>query len=328
MTLRIDTYLKAAVEGEVARVLNAPEHGSHRELLKAATALGSIVAGGALDGAQVESLLAQAARDRHVPEREIARTIRDGFKYGAHRPRQLPTCGFLAQPYRPQASPTVSSPTPSIQYKRPPLAEILDLWDHCIPVTQDILACALLKNRRIDPEQVVLWDLARALPCRRLPNWASMSASASWFDSDHRLIFRLWDHHGQHVSLRARSIHPNAEPKSIPPRGFETGGLILADSQAVKVLRGETSPGWPLVFIVSEGEPDWLNWAHWQSDGNEDAPAHIGVSAGSWKEEFADRIPSGSVIIIRIHRDTAGQDYAGKIRRSLSGKCEIHQLLP
>jgi hypothetical protein len=82
-------YLRAAVEGELARVTGSPPDGHNTALYRAAIALGQLVAGGALDEADVTAWLTAAAEQAGQRPGETGRTIASGLRAGAKRPRSV-----------------------------------------------------------------------------------------------------------------------------------------------------------------------------------------------------------------------------------------------
>jgi hypothetical protein len=97
--VRIDTdrhgaYLAAAIRAEVAHVRNEPSD-HNGALYMAAQNLGQLVAGGALAGDDVRTVLLDAfaphiaADPQHHNEREANNTITSGLKAGARRPRKV-----------------------------------------------------------------------------------------------------------------------------------------------------------------------------------------------------------------------------------------------
>jgi hypothetical protein len=86
---RAGGYLRAAVEAELARVLDSPPRGHNTALYRAAVALGQLVAGGALSDADVTAWLTAAAGQVGQHPGETARTIASGLKAGAARPRSV-----------------------------------------------------------------------------------------------------------------------------------------------------------------------------------------------------------------------------------------------
>ncbi|NAS21969.1 DNA primase [Herbidospora sp. NEAU-GS84] len=86
---RRGAFLRAAISGELARLAAAPDGERNRTLYLAATALGQLVAGGALDEQEVTDLLGQGGVDVGLTASETRLTIASGLKNGARRPRAL-----------------------------------------------------------------------------------------------------------------------------------------------------------------------------------------------------------------------------------------------
>ncbi|GAA2870498.1 bifunctional DNA primase/polymerase [Streptosporangium fragile] len=86
---RRGAFLRAAVNGELQRLAAAPVGERNRTLYLAATALGQLVAGGALDAAEVTTLLGQGGADIGLSPSETRLTIASGLRNGARRPRTV-----------------------------------------------------------------------------------------------------------------------------------------------------------------------------------------------------------------------------------------------
>jgi hypothetical protein len=86
---RAGGYLRRAVDGEIARVLDSPARGHNTALYRAAVALGQLVAGGMLDEHDVTAWLTDAAARVGQRPGETARTIASGMRAGAQRPRSV-----------------------------------------------------------------------------------------------------------------------------------------------------------------------------------------------------------------------------------------------
>jgi hypothetical protein len=86
---RAGAFLSAAVDGEIRRVTGSGPHGHNTALYRAAVALGQLVAGGALDPADVTTWLTDAAAQVGQPPGEARRTIASGLRAGAKRPRSV-----------------------------------------------------------------------------------------------------------------------------------------------------------------------------------------------------------------------------------------------
>jgi len=83
-------YLDVAVNASLTAITEAPQGRRNAVLYGASVALGQLVAGGALEAAETEELLTNAAVHTGQSEGEARRTIRSGFRTGANRPRKVP----------------------------------------------------------------------------------------------------------------------------------------------------------------------------------------------------------------------------------------------
>jgi hypothetical protein len=134
----------------------------------------------------------------------------------------------------------------------------------------------------------------------------------------------VYDERGRMRSVRAWCVSESNDPKRLPASGYRASGLVLACTSAVALLRAGVAPSdaRPRVVVV-EGEPDFLTWATRFSDASPNVPAVLGVVAGAWSDEIAARIPSGARVIVRTHRDAAGERYAEAIKRTLWDRCAV-----
>ncbi len=82
-------YVRAAVEGELARVRGAIEGSRNGTLNEAAFAIGQWIPE-YVNRSDAEMWLSDAARDCGLPEREAERTIRSGLDAGEQKPRAVP----------------------------------------------------------------------------------------------------------------------------------------------------------------------------------------------------------------------------------------------
>ena len=325
-------YVEAAVDSEI-QALRHTSSGRACAAFKAAAAIGGFVGAGEVDRSVAERTLLSAALETGLPEREAAGHIRRGILRGEKTPRTVPEsvchrniksqAPHFARPAAPARTHADQSPA------RPPQQGVAALWASSLPVSADADSTAWFAHR-FGPaaawslQQSELWDLARAIPAGlRLPRWAR-SQGGPWNHTGHRIIFRLWDHTGQAVSLRARSIDPSVTPKSLAPSGYTVKGLVLADPLAQQLLGGVCPSWWqPRQVIVAEGEPDWLLWALRQPETDEQGPAVLGIESGAWSPQIAARIPTGASVVIRTHHDEPGRRYAQQIAASLLGRCRI-----
>jgi hypothetical protein len=104
---RLPAYVDAAVTGECDRVAAAQSSRHTGVLFASAVALGQLVGGGMLPAATAEDKLYRAAAHMitapppcQCTEREVRRTITNGLRYGANRPRSAPA--ERAQPVQTQ----------------------------------------------------------------------------------------------------------------------------------------------------------------------------------------------------------------------------------
>ena len=145
----------------------------------------------------------------------------------------------------------------------------------------------------------------------------------------------VYDAAGALRSLRFRAVHdPGKAPKALPPRGFDLGGLVMADSVALALLRGaradEDGMPWDGRVIAAEGETDWWTLAAHPSrlrralDAGR-THAVFGIVAGSWTPLIAARIPSGADVVVWTDLDPAGDRYAEAIRTSLAPRCDVRR---
>jgi CHC2 zinc finger len=222
----------------------------------------------------------------------------------------------------------IQTPRAETGPKCPPTSEVVRLWDCCRPVGDVMEVAAWLRSRALDVGAVEDFCLAKGIPSdARLPWWASLKRR-TWLEIGHWLLVPMFDQVGAMMSLRARQVVPGDGPKSLAPARSSLGGLVMADARGRKLLqtarRPDTWPdGVPLRIVVAEGEPDFLTWATQFSDADATAPAVIGVVSGSWTSGIADRIPTGTRVIIRTDGDDPGKKYAKAIYESLRGRCTI-----
>lgn len=235
------------------------------------------------------------------------------------------------------------APRPPAPPVRPPQAEVRALWNRSRSVADDAAVAAWLRARNIAPELIEhrggLYFLARALPEGALPAWARFKGKP-WSESGHRLLVALYDARAELVSVQARLILADA-PKGVSKSGnpapvldeaatraagepvltrFELRGLVMADTLGLRLLRGEAPRSGRVV--VAEGVPDFLTAATEPFDAAT-APAVLGIVAGAWSKDIAERIPKGARVGITTHRDDAdgtGDRFAAQIAATLAGR--------
>jgi hypothetical protein len=223
-------------------------------------------------------------------------------------------------PSRVKLSPVQLPPEPPAY---PDEREVADVWAASSTVEGDEQARAYLVNRAIDPGRVAALDLVRVLPVDfRGPSWARYQGKP-WAAAGYRLLVPMVDAHGALRSLRAWRLAPSSEdPKRVAPAGKAMAGLVMACPIARGVLQtGQSAAEGPLDVVITEGEPDFLT--HAARPEGAAAPAVLGVVASAWSSAVADRLPGDVRIVIRTHRDAAGDRYAADIRSSLADRVRV-----
>lgn len=229
---------------------------------------------------------------------------------------------------RSSVAPAQTAPAPRPLIKgpvRPSQAEVQDLWARARPVTQDAEVAAWLSGRGIDPWLVEDRDLARALPRDAVvPAWARL-LGRPWPMAGYRVLLRMFDGSGRFVTLHARNVRRDLQPKGAFPSGFQVTGTVMADEVGLRLLQTENLIG--ALWIV-EGAPDFLTTGTTWGDAAEDPPGVLGIVSGSWTADIARRVPSGTGVIIAVHHDDAGQRYARKISEGLASRAELWRWTP
>lgn len=258
----------------------------------------------------------------------------EGLDIGREFREVLATTAELAGMHDEAAAVRNGSPAPE-RKPRPVAATVPDreypakrdvdlLWSACVPVTDDAEVAALLESRGISSVAVAGSDAARALDTRThhssIPGWAryrgGREASESWIKTGHRLILPAYTALGEMVSVRAWRVTTGGnDPKRLPPSGCRASDLVVANLEAVRMLRGER---FPRRVTICEGEPDALV----RMVANP-LDAVIGIMSGSWSEAFASRVPFGSEVIVRTHLDKAGEKYADAVVETLRDRAIV-----
>ena len=121
-----ERYVAAALAGETAKVITAPEGQKHYQLFKSAAALGELAGAGMVDEQTVKDLLFSAIAPRAADTKNAANTIRDGVAKGKTNPRQLPAPRTSAhgQIVRNEDAPQVKpvGPVHYVEAKRQPIS--------------------------------------------------------------------------------------------------------------------------------------------------------------------------------------------------------------
>jgi len=293
-------YARAALLKAAARIRSTPEGSRAKVAYNEAYGIGRLLR--FLDPAAAEEALLDAAIAAGLEQCEACANVQSGLARGSWRPKD------------PAGAARPLAPLRARERGYPPCAEVLALWERATPASEDDEAAAWITSRGLDPRAVELWDLARALPADGLPAWATTWQVA------HRLVVPLLDATGTVRSLCGRAVR-QARAKQLFARGFDVRGLLMACPLARTVLAAGAPEWWQPSFVIAEGWPDFLTWAARQRDASEDGPAVFGVFSGSWTREHGARLPAGSRVVVRTHRDDTGEGYARGILGTLA-HCE------
>lgn len=126
---------------------------------------------------------------------------------------------------------------------------------------------AYLEGRGLDPSKVP----AGVVPARFSAQWWPRSWSSTW-----RLVVPAFSGRGELLSVQARAIVPDVQPRMRWPLGCSAGGLLFADPRRARpLLRGEPSSAKRLV--IAEGLTDYLTVA----STTEERTAVVGIASGS-----------------------------------------------
>jgi hypothetical protein len=294
--------------------------GGHTATFRAATAL---VVGFGLDQEEALDLLYAEYNPRCRPpwsKKELSHKVRSALKAGRQR------CGYLLAPqdHTLGLNTTSIQPQTELPPERPPLDELHGFLRQCVRVTEDEHVGDWLRYERgIDPQLVAERWLALAL----IGDDVSFPWCDFWHRSGFRLVLPLWDAYGRPLSVRARLV---GRGKAMSPSRYSPKGLIMADSTG-RVLLEQGPSGPPRTVVVAEGEPDFLTWATQVRHGSSEIvmptdTAVFGIFSGSWSDELATRIPTGSKVAIRTHNDKTGDRYAATIAKSLQDRCDVYRL--
>lgn len=216
---------------------------------------------------------------------------------------------------------TRPEPSPEPERTYPPGSELRALWRDSGSCADDEQARAMLQGRGIDAADLDRAGLARCfrreIARDRLPRWASYQGQ-TWRDTGHRMLLRVFDADGVWQSVRAWRVGDGTSPKRLPPGGHKAAGLVLANRHAVAMLKGEPTTR---RIVVCEGEPDFVVRAL----ATRGDPV-FGIGSGGWHDGFAARVPYGAEVLVRTHRDRAGDGYAMKVLESVKHRAQVYRL--
>lgn len=197
----------------------------------------------------------------------------------------------------------------------------------CIDVRRDDEARRWCRMRDLDIDQIAIRQAASVLPLSALPLAPAWTPSVPMGDNERihgRLLIPLYDSQGIQRSVTGRAIDKaSLKMKAARPLGHKASGLCMMSPWAQDLV--QRNPDEPLTelrdVVIVEGEPDYLTRLQTTPDA-----AIIGIYAGSWQQELADRIPDGANVYIETDRDKQGEAYALKIARTLGTRCKLFRL--
>jgi len=255
------------------------------------------------------------------------------------------TQGDTAAAPRVVLAPVPAAPQPPP--KRLPVDELHRVWASGRPVGQDEDVAAWLSAvRGLDVERIMALDLARALPAscasagvngdgaHPLPAWARLKLRA-WSDG-WRLLLPVYGATGAQVGLRARwtskeptkvkEAHPRGYGNSLAVYADPVGRWLLATGSAARA--GELAGSdvynplgwrWSGRVCFTEGGVDFLTRAaDLRRQPGAATAAVLGLWAGAWGPELAERLPAKVELRDELHIDDAGRRYAAKVLQTLS----------
>jgi hypothetical protein len=204
-------------------------------------------------------------------------------------------------------------------------AEALMLWESCVPIEKDHEVLSWMVACDIDPDSVGP-NMARALPRNiRLPQWACYGTQP-WNAAGWRLILPLYNARGRMESVYARALRPIMLGTIRTGQSFPVvdgaAGKIMANEIGLRLLERASWPGdssWRTV-ILTGGAVDFLEWS---SAVRGQGPAVLGIVPGSWTEQVASRIPDGTRIVVRAHKNPIAGRYAHRVQEALASRCEV-----
>ena len=190
-------------------------------------------------------------------------------------------------------------------FKRPPVEEIAAP----LPFTEALTLnnTPEFRGYGFGPEQLARIydeDLASYLAAEHNPSWLGKHSGP---------IFWLFDSNGAASGIRHLKY-----AASRTEAGYETiKGQVLANLTARGMLAGALRPS--LVVFV-EGESDFFTTCLNVTDP---ATAVVGLVKGAITQAITDRIPANTSVVLRFDPDEAGDAYALKVGRMLTGRCPL-----
>ena len=202
---------------------------------------------------------------------------------------------------------------------RPPFDELKSLWEatktfeeaiHDAPKWSEPLN-EWLVSRRFSPLILDKTKCVRVLPNQtedRYPEWWPHQWGAKY-----RIVSPVFEMDGKFASIHCRSIAPKNDksPKTRWPSGYEASGLLMANENAIHMMRGNVIPDIH-GFLICEGITDFMRAC--EQAHRESIPlAIVAGTSGSFKAISKIKIPNQTKIFIGTDTDEQGDEYAALI---------------
>jgi hypothetical protein len=207
------------------------------------------------------------------------------------------------------------------QRSRPPALEVADLWKASRKLNElrntrsDRLVVEFLNERDFDIDLLIQSRIVRMLPDRNEYQWPSWWPR-TW-SPIYRLVVPAFEPNGRLASIHARAVGTKpVKPKSRWPKGFEAGGLFMANAEGVALLRGNPSKSLE-GLLICEGITDMLRASSSVIREKLNFAVLAGTS-GSFRDMAKVDIPKNLRVFVATDPDEQGEQYAGLIHKSLA----------
>lgn len=207
-------------------------------------------------------------------------------------------------------------------YRRPPQEELHGLWRATCsfekslnddPEWADPMATWLLR-RKFAPLLLDQCKAARVLPPPgrlQMPEWWRKE----WLPN-YRVAVPVYEPDGTFASIHARSVAvPEINPKTRWPYRYEASELVMANPNAVRMMRGQKVPGLT-GLLICEGLTDFIR-ACCAAHSEEMTMAIVAAASGGFKAIPKIQIPKTIKIYIATDPDDRGDEYATVIADGL-----------
>ena len=203
--------------------------------------------------------------------------------------------------------------------RRPPIEELKVLWGKTqtfqaatqeAPLWSEPLIGWLI-DRRFSPKLLDESRCVRVLAPpseHKYPGWWPHQWAGSY-----RIAAPVFEPDGTFASIHCRNLSGpvKGSPKTRWPHGYEAAGLLMANGQAIKVMRNKASPDLQ-GLLICEGITDFMR-ACSQAASESLNLAILAGTSGSFKSLSKIPIPPNLKIFIATDTDDQGDEYAAII---------------